>query len=48
VFGIETLAAPARAVALLGLVFAEAILLHAGYSRLTRIAAPTVKDLFED
>jgi hypothetical protein len=42
-FGIETLSGNAQAAALIGIVLVEAIVLHVGYSGLTRITAPTVK-----
>ena len=45
VFGIETLSGNAQAAALIGIVLVEAIVLHVGYSGLTKLAAPTVKRL---
>ncbi|MEF8788531.1 MAG: hypothetical protein V5A61_00245 [Haloarculaceae archaeon] len=44
-FGIETLSGNAQAAALIGIVLVEAIVLHVGYSGLTKLAAPTVKRL---
>ena len=44
-FGIETLSGNAQAAALIGLVLVEAVVLHVGYSALTRIAAPSVRRL---
>jgi hypothetical protein len=44
-FGIETLSGNAQAAALIGLVLIEAVVLHVGYSGLTRIAAPHVRRL---
>ena len=41
-FGTETLSGNTQATALLGVVLVEAIVLHVGYSALTRIAAPRV------
>ena len=44
-FGIETLSGNAQAAALIGLVLLEAIVLHVGYTGLTRIAGPRVRRL---
>ena len=44
-FGIETLSGNAQAAALIGVVLVEAIVLHVGYSGLTRIAAPRLRRL---
>ena len=46
-FGIESLSGNAQAAALIGLVLAEAIVLHVGYSMLTRIAAPRFRRFLE-
>jgi hypothetical protein len=43
-FGIETLTGNAHAAALIGLVLVEAIVLHVGYSGLTRLLAPTIEE----
>jgi hypothetical protein len=45
VFGIETLSGDVQAAALIGIVFVEAMVLHVGYSGLTRIAVPRFKRL---
>jgi hypothetical protein len=42
-FGIETLSGTAQAVALVGIVFVEAILLYVGYGALTRVLGPAVE-----
>jgi hypothetical protein len=44
-FGIETLSGNAQAAALIGVVLVEAVVLHVGYSGLTRIAAPRLRRL---
>lgn len=41
-FGIETLEGPARAVALVGVVAAEAMLLYVGYGVLERVLGPVI------
>lgn len=41
-FGIETLGGTERAVALVGIVLAEAILLYVGYGTLERLVGPVV------
>ena len=46
-FGIESLSGNAQAAALIGLVLAEAIVLHVGYSGLTRLVAPRLRGLVE-
>lgn len=46
-FGIETLSGNAQAAALIGIVLVEAIVLHVGYSGLTRIAAPWFRRFVE-
>ena len=46
-FGIESLSGNAQAAALIGLVLVEAVVLHVGYSGLTRLVAPRLRDLVE-
>lgn len=41
-FGIETLSGTAQAMAIVGVVLAEAIALYVGYGALARITSPTV------
>jgi len=44
-FGIETLSGTAHAAALIALVLAEAIVLHVGYTGLTRVVSPVVEEI---
>ena len=43
-FGIETLSGPSYAVAMVGLVLLEAMVLYVGYGGLTRLAGPTIEN----
>ncbi|MFC7203737.1 hypothetical protein ACFQJC_09435 [Haloferax namakaokahaiae] len=47
-FGIETLTGSTQAVALVGLVLVEAMLLYVGYGALTRALSPTIHNLIGD
>jgi hypothetical protein len=43
-FGIETLGGTAEAVASVGLVLVEALVLYVGYGTLTRVAGPAITE----
>lgn len=43
-FGLETLTGPGQAVAIVGLVFGEAIVLYVGYGALNSVAGTAILD----
>lgn len=46
-FGLELLSGTAQAVAIVGVVLAEAIALYVGYGALTQIVSPPIRETLE-
>ena len=46
-FGLELLGGPAQAVATVGIVLAEAVVLYVGYGALTHIVGPPIRETLE-